>query len=179
MRMAASGFSKYFSHNEFVSYIYVTSVFNFLRWMLTVKKIGRSLILYTFRYHAKRCFLEKMKKKIIWHLQSVTKIIETRYIFIKKILKKYLTCLKQGGLNRTCSKIPKIPPPPWHSIAPGLKKLCQAVLVRNEQANLQPTLNKGAGGASLTIFVRVKGATKLHFTHYSCEVILLFNTGLF
>ena len=53
------------------------------------------------------------------------------------------------------------------------------MLVRNEQANLQPTLNKGAGGASLTIFVRVKGATKLHFTHYSCEVILLFNTGLF
>ena len=33
------------------------------------------------------------------------------------------------------------------------KKPCQAVETTNEQAYLQPTLNKGGGGASLTIFV--------------------------
>ena len=32
-------------------------------------------------------------------------------------------------------------------------KLCQVVVARNEQTNLQPTLNKGTGDASLTIFV--------------------------
>ena len=32
-------------------------------------------------------------------------------------------------------------------------KICQTVVVRNDQANLHPTLNKGARGASLTIFV--------------------------
>ena len=37
--------------------------------------------------------------------------------------------------------------------APSLKKLYQAVVARNDQANLQPTLNKKVGGSSLTIFV--------------------------
>ena len=36
---------------------------------------------------------------------------------------------------------------------PSLEKLCQAVTARNDEANSQPTLNKGAGGASFTIFV--------------------------
>ena len=36
---------------------------------------------------------------------------------------------------------------------PSLEKLCQEVVARNEQHNLQPTLNNDAGGASLTIFV--------------------------
>ena len=36
---------------------------------------------------------------------------------------------------------------------PSLKKHCQAAKTTSEQANLQPTLNKGGGGTSLTIFV--------------------------
>ena len=35
----------------------------------------------------------------------------------------------------------------------SLEKLCQAVVVRNDQTNLQPTLKNVAWGASLTIFV--------------------------
>ena len=35
----------------------------------------------------------------------------------------------------------------------SLEKLYQAVVVRNDQPNLQPTLNKGPWGAGLTIFV--------------------------
>ena len=55
---------------------------------------------------------------------------------------------------QTCLKLHKILPPPWLNVVPSLKKPCQAVEIRNEQANLQPTLNKGGGGgASLTIFV--------------------------
>ena len=38
----------------------------------------------------------------------------------------------------------------WFNVVPSLKKLCQAVVVRNEQVNLQPTLNKGAWDTSLT-----------------------------
>ena len=34
-------------------------------------------------------------------------------------------------------------------------KVCQSVVARNEQANLQRRLNKRAGGASLTIFVTI------------------------
>ena len=30
-----------------------------------------------------------------------------------------------------------------------------------------------------TASCRIKGATKLYFTHYSCTVIILFNTGLY
>ena len=43
--------------------------------------------------------------------------------------------------------------PPWFNTVPSLEKLCQAVVARNEQGNVQPTLNKGAEGASLTVFV--------------------------
>ena len=42
---------------------------------------------------------------------------------------------------------------PWFNAVPSLEELCQAVVARNDQVNLQPTLNKGAAGASLTIFV--------------------------
>ena len=42
---------------------------------------------------------------------------------------------------------------PWLNVVASLKKLCQAVVVKNDQENFQPTLNKRAGGASLTIFV--------------------------
>ena len=38
----------------------------------------------------------------------------------------------------------------WFNVVPSLKKLRQAVVVRNEQVNLQPTLNKGAWDTSLT-----------------------------
>ena len=44
-------------------------------------------------------------------------------------------------------------PSPWFNVVPSLKKLCQTVVARYDQANLQPTLNKGAVGVSLTIFV--------------------------
>ena len=47
----------------------------------------------------------------------------------------------------------KIPPATWFNVVPSLKKLCQAVAARNDQGNLQPALNKGAGSANLTIFV--------------------------
>ena len=41
-----------------------------------------------------------------------------------------------------CSKIPKTPPPPGN-VVPRLEKLCQEVLAKNEQANLQQKLNRG------------------------------------
>ena len=41
----------------------------------------------------------------------------------------------------------------WFDIVPSTEKLCQAVVPRNDQANLQPTLNEGTGCVSLTIFV--------------------------
>ena len=43
---------------------------------------------------------------------------------------------------------------PWFNVVPRLEKLCQAVVAKNNQEKLQPTLNKGAGGTSLTIFVK-------------------------
>ena len=43
-------------------------------------------------------------------------------------------------------------PFPWFDVVPSLEKLCLAVAARIDQANLEPMLNKGAGGASLTIF---------------------------
>ena len=43
----------------------------------------------------------------------------------------------------------QISPYPWFNVVSSLEKLCQAVVTRNDQANLQPTLNKGAGCASL------------------------------
>ena len=45
-------------------------------------------------------------------------------------------------------------PSPWFNVVPRLEKLCQAVVARNNQEKLQPTLNKEAGGASLTVFVK-------------------------
>ena len=42
---------------------------------------------------------------------------------------------------------------PWLNVVASLKKLCQAVVVKNDQENFQATLNKRAWGASLTIFV--------------------------
>ena len=68
----------------------------------------------------------------------MTKIIETRYIFIKKVLK-----------NISIAQIyPKFPLPP------GLV-LCQTLkyLPGSAGQKLQPTLNKKVRGASLTIFV--------------------------
>ena len=50
-------------------------------------------------------------------------------------------------------KVTQNPPSPSFNVVSSLEKLCEAVVARNEQAHLQLTLNKGAGGASLTIFV--------------------------
>ena len=44
------------------------------------------------------------------------------------------------------------PSPHRFNVVPSLEKLCQAVVPRNGQVNLQPTLNKEPGGASVTIF---------------------------
>ena len=44
-------------------------------------------------------------------------------------------------------------PFPWFNALASLEKLCQAVVARNDLANLQPTLNKGDRGGSLTIFL--------------------------
>ena len=63
--------------------------------------------------------------------------------------------LKNVKLAQRYPEFPLPPPPPsirWVSVAPSLAKLFQAVVGRNDQANFQSTLNKGAGGASLTIF---------------------------
>ena len=38
-----------------------------------------------------------------------------------------------------------MPPSPWLNVVPRLKNLGRAVLARNEQANLQRTLNKTQG----------------------------------
>ena len=76
---------------------------------------------------------------ILW--QSVTKIIEK--IFLRKSSKKNV---------RFAQRYPEFPSS-WFNVVPSLEKLYQAVLVRNDQVNLQPTLNKGAGDASLTIFL--------------------------
>ena len=55
-------------------------------------------------------------------------------------------------------------PSPWFNVVPRLEKLCQAVVARNNQEKLQPTLNKEAGGTSLTVFVKKieKGFSKTH-----------------
>ena len=93
-------------------------------------------------------FYEELKEHYSLHRnspiswQSVTKIIETDYIFTKKSKKSV----------EFAQRYPEFPSP-WFNIVPSLEKLCQAVEEKNDQANLQPTLNKGAGGASLTIFV--------------------------
>ena len=63
--------------------------------------------------------------------------------FYEKVLKKMLDLLKDTQNS----------PSSWFNVVPSLEKLYQAVLVRNDQVNLQPTLNKGAGDASLTIFL--------------------------
>ena len=94
-------------------------------------------------------FYEELKEHYTIHLnspilwQSVTKyIIETRYIFIKspKTTFDFLKFTQKSTLPR-------------FNVVTTLKKICQALLARIEQANLQRTLNKGAGDASLTIFV--------------------------
>ena len=52
----------------------------------------------------------------------------------------------------TVKRLAQSSPSPLLNVMPSLKKLCQAVLSMNEQANLQPTSNKGAGCPSLTMF---------------------------
>ena len=44
----------------------------------------------------------------------------------------------------SCLKIPKTYPLAWLNVMPSLTKLCQVVMNRNEEANLQPPL-KGRG----------------------------------
>ena len=56
----------------------------------------------------------------------------------------------------------------------NLEKLCQAVVARNDQANLQPTLYK-VTGASLTIFVIDCGCScskKFMFGSFCLEVLM-------
>ena len=37
-------------------------------------------------------------------------------------------------------------PSPWLNVVPSLSKIFQAVVARNDQANLQQALNNGTGG---------------------------------
>ena len=73
--------------------------------------------------------------------QSVTNIIETGYIFQKS--PKNIWLLKD---NQNC-------PSHWLNGMPRMKKLFEAVLTKNEQANLQPILIKVRLGASLSQFL--------------------------
>ena len=72
----------------------------------------------------------------------MTKVIETHYIFMK-IPKKMSDMLKDTQNS----------PSPLFHVVSSLEKLFQAAVARNGRANLQPTLNKGGGGASFTILV--------------------------
>ena len=56
-------------------------------------------------------------------------------IFLWKSSKKMLDSLKNT----------QNAPSPWFIVVPSLEKRCEAVVLRNDQANLQPTLNKAAG----------------------------------
>ena len=63
----------------------------------------------------------------------------------------------QYNLKQVSIPVPKNAPPKSpndkFNVVPSLEKLCLAVVARNDHANLRPILNKGAGGASLNIFV--------------------------
>ena len=74
-------------------------------------------------------------------------------IFTGKLLLTALKSVITSPKFTNFVKLSRIPPPPWLNVVPSLKKHCQAAKTTNEQANLQPTLNKGGGGMSLTIFV--------------------------
>ena len=37
-------------------------------------------------------------------------------------------------------------PSPWFNVVPSLSKICQAVVAKNDLANLKPALNNGTGG---------------------------------
>ena len=60
------------------------------------------------------------------------------------------------------------------------KHLCRGLfLVNLKQSNQQIYLKKTPAQVfSSEFYVIFKGATKLYFTHFSCEVIDLFSTGL-
>ena len=62
--------------------------------------------------------------------------------FHEKVLKKF------ASLKDTQKT-----PPSWFNVVSSLEKLFQGMVVRNEQASLQPTFNNRAGGVSLTAFV--------------------------
>ena len=64
-------------------------------------------------------------------------------------------------------------PSPWFNVVPSLEKLCWAAVARNDQANLQSTLNNEAGGVSLTIFV-ILGVKEIH----SLDVERVYNMWL-
>ena len=65
------------------------------------------------------CYSLHPNLSILW--QTVTKIIETHYTFIKKSTKKTLDLLK----------ITQNPPSPWLNVVSSLKKPCHAVKTRN------------------------------------------------
>ena len=99
------------------------------------------------------CHSDWTSRHTVKSLQSVTKIIKTDYIFIKKFSKKTFDLIK---VIRNC-------PSPWPNVMLSLKKPCEAVKSRNGKIickqhfffifNLQPTLNNDGEGASLVVFV--------------------------
>ena len=112
-------------------------------WVTKEKNLGlrdpNTFVIFTFvekpkSIHESQTIIEQ---QLGWDLQSVTKIIETHFNFMK-------TPKTMFDLLKDTQNSPVLP-------ALSLEKLCKAL--EAEQANFQPTLNKGAGGASLTIFV--------------------------
>ena len=57
-------------------------------------------------------------------------------------------------------------PSPWFNVVPSLSKICQAVVAKNDQANLQPALNNGTGGlVSLWMYM----ALFFHYLKQCCK----------
>ena len=88
------------------------------------------------------------------------------YISMKNFFKKCLTC----------SKIPRISPLPLFNVVSSLKKLCQAVVGRNDQGNFQKTLNEGDKGCKFHYFLTACRLIRTCRTQWWC-FLLLFLTG--
>ena len=108
-----------------------------------------------------KCYSLHPNLPILW--QSVTKIIETRYTFIKKVHKKILDLLK----------ITQNSPSSWLNVVPSLRS--HASQWRTEMnSNLQSTLNKGGGEATLTIFVIDCRSFLVEFSSWSFQFFSFF-----
>ena len=142
---------------ERILYLWLISTFHIL------------LLKFFFRLHQN---LHKKEAEMFQHLQQVTKIIATQYIFIKMSWKEMFDLLKDTQNLAThhcnCTEAKKkrtwnnympltdfhfpYPPEILSQINLNLKKPCQRVLTKTTLPNLQPTLNKDVGAWSLLGF---------------------------